>query len=326
MTDRPHHPHDKFVKAIFPLLFPAQIEETQRAVRLKEELFIDIFYKSLTNPNPVDPQQEKLLGMLGRMMKIHPTIIVEHYSRYLKPEHIDSCALRKQVYWYGENDSRTDRSSDLRLDKNTANQPTPLSPDMPFTWILTSNCGDNLLLRTRAEPDPTFGKHVYRLDPQTGIGIVVLEKLAYSEDTMLLKLLSNDPNTVLKAYRDIQRLYPDLPLANDIISACNEYCIHIQGLATASLDPQEVNTMSILQQEPAYQKRVKELQAEGKAEGKRETAKKLLSARFGKVSPEIEARLTSMTADDLDNLLIESLDWTSAQSLFEYLSIPTSDN
>ncbi len=80
--------------------------------------------------------------------------------------------------------------------------------------------------------------------------------------------------------------------------------------------------MSILQQEPAYQKRVKELQAEGK----RETAKKLLSAKFGPVSPAIEARLTSMTADDLDDLLIESLDWTSAQSLFDYLSIPTSDN
>jgi Domain of unknown function (DUF4351) len=324
MTDRPHHPHDKFVKAIFPLLFPTQIEETQRAVRLKEELFIDIFYKSLTNSNPLNPQQEKLLGMLGRMMKIHPTIIVEHYSRYLKPEHIDSCILRKQVYWYGENDTRTDRAGDLRLDKHTANQPTPLSPDMPFTWILTSKCGENLLLRTRAEPDPMFGKHVYRLDPQTGIGIVILEKLSYSEDTMLLKLLSNDPDTVLRAYRDIDHLSSDLPLANDIIAACNEYCIHIQGLVTESIDPQEVNTMSILQREPAYQKRVKELQAEGKAEGKLETAKKLLAVKFGEVSPEIETRLRSMKADDLDNLLIRSLDWTSSKSLFDYLGISTS--
>ncbi|WP_295614742.1 DUF4351 domain-containing protein [Chamaesiphon sp. GL140_3_metabinner_50] len=331
MTAQPHQPHDKFVKAIFPLLFPTQIAATQRPVRLKEELFIDIFYKSLTDPNPLNPQQEQLLGMLGRMMKIHPTIIVEHYSQYLKPEYIDSCTLRKQVYWYSENDTRIDRSSDLRLDKSTANKPTPLSPDMPFTWILTAKCGDNLLLRTRAEPDPIFGKHVYRLDPQTGIGIVVLEKLAYSEDTMLLKLLSNNPDTVLRAYRDIDRLYPDLPLANDIIGACNEYCIHIQGLTTtASIDPQEVSTMSILQQEPAYQKRVKELQAEGeargKAEGKLETAKKLLSARFGKVSPEIEAKLTSMTADDLDDLLIRSLDWSTSNSLFEYLGIPTSPN
>ncbi|WP_106307867.1 hypothetical protein [Chamaesiphon polymorphus] len=322
MTDKPHHPHDKFVKAIFPLLFPAQIEDTQRAVRLKEELFIDIFYKSLTNPNPINPRQEQLLGMLGRMMKIHPTIIVEHYSRYLKPEHIDSCIFRKQVYWYGENDTRTERSGDLRLDKNTANLPTPLSPDMPFTWILTSQCGNNLLHRTRAEPDPIFGKHVYRLDPQTGIGIVVLEKLAYSEDTMLLKLLSNNPDTVLKAYRDIDRLSPDLPLANDIISACNEYCIHIQGLTTtASLDLQEINTMSILQREPAYQKRVKELQAEGEARGeargKLETAKKLLSAKFGQVSPEIEARLVSMTADELDDLLIRSLEWSTSKSLLE---------
>jgi hypothetical protein len=147
---------------------------------------------------------------------------------------------------------------------------------------------------------------------------------------MLLKLLSNNPDTVLRAYRDIDRLYPDLPLANDIIGACHEYCIHIQGLGTASIDPQEVNTMSILQQEPAYQKRVKELQAEGeargKAEGKLETAKKLLSARFGKISPEIEARLTSMTADDLDDLLIRSLDWNTSNSLFEYLGIPTSPN
>jgi hypothetical protein len=239
MTDKPHHPHDKFVKAIFPLLFPAEIEATQRAVKLKETLFIDIFYKSLTNPNPANPQQEQFLGML-------------------------------------------------------------------------------------------VGKHVYRLDPQTGIGIVVLEKLPYSADTMLLKLLSNDPDTVLRAYRDIERLSADLPLANDIISACNEYCIHIQGLSTESLDPQEVTTMSILQQEPAYQKRVKELQAEGEARGeargKLETAKKLLSVRFGKVSPELEARLRSMTADDLDDLLIRSLDWTNSKSLFDYLGIPTSPN
>jgi Domain of unknown function (DUF4351) len=330
VTDKPHHPHDKFVKAIFPLLFPDEIEDTQRPVKLKEELFIDIFYKSLTTSNPIDPQQEQLLGMLGRMMKIHPTIVIEHYSHYLKPEHIDSCTLRKQVYWYSENDSRTDRTDDLRLDKSTANQPTPLSPDMPFTWILTSKCGNNLLLRTRAEPDPVFGKHVYRLDPQTGIGIVVLEKLSYSEDTMLLKLLSNDPKMVLRAYRDIERLYPNLPLANALISACNEYCIHIQGLAPESLDPQEVNTMSILQQEPAYQKRIKELQAEGEArgitKGKLETVKKLLSVKFGQISPNVEAKLTSMTADDLDDLLIRSLDWNTSKSLFDYFGIPTSPN
>jgi predicted transposase YdaD len=92
--------------------------------------------------------------------------------------------------------------------------------------------------------------------------------------------------------------------------------------------------MSILQQEPAYQKRVKELQsegeargkAEGKAEGKLETAKKLLSAKFGKVSPEVETKLRSMTADDLDDLLIRSLEWTTSKSLFDYLGISISPN
>jgi Domain of unknown function (DUF4351) len=117
----------------------------------------------------------------------------------------------------------------------------------------------------------------------------------------------------------VQKFSRDL---DDIIAACNEYCIHIQGLGTtASIDPQEVNTMSILQQEPAYQKRIKELQAEGEARGKLETAKKLLSARFGKISPEIETRLRSMTADDLDDLLIRSLDWTTSKSLLDDLGI-----
>jgi len=60
--------------------------------------------------------------------------------------------------------------------------------------------------------------------------------------------------------------------------------------------------------EPAYQKRVKELKAEGEARGKLERAKKRLAVRFGEVSPEIETRLRSMTADDLDDLLIRSLD------------------
>jgi hypothetical protein len=80
--------------------------------------------------------------------------------------------------------------------------------------------------------------------------------------------------------------------------------------------------MSILQQEPAYQKRIKELQTEGKLG----TAKKLLSVKFGQISPELEAKLTSMTADDLDDLLIRSLDWNTSKSLFDYFGMPTSPN
>jgi hypothetical protein len=81
------------------------------------------------------------LGLLGRLMLIHPTIIIEHYSGYLDLEDIDSCVLRSAIYWE-LNKSQSDSTNKLRVTKDSAINPNPLHPDRPFTWIFAAKCGE----------------------------------------------------------------------------------------------------------------------------------------------------------------------------------------
>jgi hypothetical protein len=95
---RSNDPHDKFIKQLMPVVLKKSFEsETSVSVELAEELAIDVLCTAVDQNNPmtVDPE----LGLLGRLMAVHPTIIVEHYSDYLSLEDIDSCILRSGMYW-----------------------------------------------------------------------------------------------------------------------------------------------------------------------------------------------------------------------------------
>ena len=104
------------------------------------------------------------LGLLGRLVAIHPTIIIEHYSNYLDLEDIDSCILRSAIYWE-LNKSKVSSSRKTRVTKDSVMNPNPLHLDRPFTWIFTAKCGENSLRRWNAIPDPEFGVDV--LTPAT---------------------------------------------------------------------------------------------------------------------------------------------------------------
>lgn len=228
MTDskrKTNEPHDQFIKQFVPVVLKNLFEsQTSVSVQLGEELAIDVLCTAIKRDGQIEIDES--LGLLGRLVAIHPTIIIEHYSGYLELEDIDSCNLRSAIYWE-LNKNTVDRSRKTRVTKDSVMSPNPLHLDRPFTWIFTAKCSENSLRRWNAIPAPEFGAHVYRLAaPGLSMGIVDIESLPYNSDTMLLKMLGKAESAKL-AFADIIKLDPNLELRNDIIEVSVKHCIYL---------------------------------------------------------------------------------------------------
>ncbi|MBW4618273.1 MAG: hypothetical protein KME17_02665 [Cyanosarcina radialis HA8281-LM2] len=286
---KPNEPHDKFIKQFVPVVLKNLFEsQTSVSVQLAEELAIDILCTAIRRERPMEPDPN--LGLLGRLVTVHPTIIIEHYSGYLDLEDIDSCISRSAIYWE-LNKGKSDNSRKIRVTKASAINPNPLHLDRPFTWIFTAKCGENSLRRWNATPALEFGAHVYRLAaPGLSMGIVELESLRYNADTMLLKMLGKAESAKM-AFADILKLDPKLELRNDIIEVSIKYCIYLEQ--QERLTEEDISFMAYAKEvEEAYQEWVKKRRAEGKLEGIREG--KLEGIREGKLEGIREGKLEGM--------------------------------
>jgi hypothetical protein len=264
--NRPNEPHDKFIKQFVPIVLKKLFTtQTGVSVQLSEKLAIDVLCSAIEG----DLQPNESLGLLGRLVAIHPTIIIEHYSNYLDLEDIDSCILRSGIYWE-LNKNTVSSLRKTRLTKDSAMNPTPLHPDRPFTWIFAANCSKNLLRAWNAVPDPVFGEPVYRLGANgLYMGLVILESLPHNSDTMVLKMLGKAASVKL-AIDDIIKLNPQLELRNDIIKVSIKYCVYLEQ-NKLNLTEEELSFMTYIKEvkgvEEAYEQWVKDRQAEGRVEG-----------------------------------------------------------
>jgi hypothetical protein len=323
MTERkrkPNEPHDQFIKQFVPVVLKNLFEsQTSVPIQLPEKLAIDILCTAINRDEQVATDDS--LGLLGRLVAIHPTIIIEHYSNYLDLEDIDSCILRSAIYWE-LNKSKADSSRQTRVTKDSAMNPNPLHLDRPFTWIFTANCGENSLRRWNAIPDPEFGAHVYRLAaPGLSMGIVDLESLPYNSDTMLLKMLAK-AESAKRAFSDIIKLDPNLALRNDIIDVSLKHCIYLEEVQS-ELTEEDLSFMTYVQEvEAAYQRWVEKRQAEGKIEGKIESANTIVRAKFGidALTPELRDRLSKLDEQQLDEFTSKIFEWQDFSDMTNWLN------
>ncbi len=78
--------HDRFFKFYLRSLYQSKGETIQNIqVRNDEDLEIDFMF--IAQSDKFGWQQERL-GLFDSLMKINPTIIIEHYSGYLQDKHI----------------------------------------------------------------------------------------------------------------------------------------------------------------------------------------------------------------------------------------------
>jgi hypothetical protein len=71
---KPNEPHDQFIKQFVPVVLKNLFEsQTSVSVQLSEELAIDVLCMAINRDRQVAIDDS--LGLLGRLVAIHPTII-----------------------------------------------------------------------------------------------------------------------------------------------------------------------------------------------------------------------------------------------------------
>jgi hypothetical protein len=246
---------------------------------------------------------------------VHPTIIVEHYSGYLDLEDVDSCVGRSVIYWEMHK-GQSAKSEKIRVTKSSAANRTPLHPDRPFTWILAAECGENTFRRWDVVPAVEFGDGVYWLGPPgLCMGVVEIESLPVSLDTVLLRLMGRAV-TAREAFEAVFRLDSWLDLRNDIIDVAIKHCIYLQQFEPNLLTEEASSFMVYIQDvEQAYESWVMARRAEWEGS----LVIKLLTRKFGGLSPDLVARVGLLSLERVEELGVALLDFDCVDDLVGWL-------
>jgi hypothetical protein len=192
---------DDFSKAYTTALYQTKgIIDINVRVKSDENLEVDLLFVR-NSQSPAWNYED--LGLFDKLMQVHSTIFIEHYSGYLKPEHITRCMTRRDLYISGEKKEYQKRKQ-LFKEENK-----------PFTWMLATGCSQEILRAFWAVPDKELSLGVYRLAPGLGIGIVVIRELPETPETVWLRGLGKD-QILSKAFANISELPATRRERNDI--------------------------------------------------------------------------------------------------------------
>jgi antitoxin component of RelBE/YafQ-DinJ toxin-antitoxin module len=290
--------HDRFFKFYVQALYKTK-GETLKNIKVinDEELEIDCMF--LAQSDKFGWQQEDL-GLFDRLMKKHPTIIIEHYSGYLNQKNLNVSITRKNLYWEPK-EAELIEAARVKLQLKKSEQLPPdareqIEVQNPFTWMLAVNCGDKLLNLCEATPLTEYGAGVYELSKFLRMGIVVIDRLSDGEDTLWLKMLG-DKDSARQAFGEIERLSPARREKRDIIRTSLKYCVYLRGLPTESLTEEEQEFMRTMEQVDAWLE-AEIAEAEQKAEERKqqEIATNLLKKN---ISLEVISEATGLTIEQL---------------------------
>ncbi len=183
------------------------------------------------------------------------------------------------------------------------------------------------MILCNAQPAQELGVGVYRLSPILRMGIVIIEQLVDSPETMWLKMLGNK-KTARSAFKSIKQLSPDRREKNDIISACIKYCVYLKDIPTDSLTPEEEDFMKTMQEIDAwYEAEINKARLEGeflgKLKGKIESASTIIRAKFSasSLTPQIVSQLKQLNEQQLDDFIVLMFNWQQPLEMQEWLSM-----
>jgi hypothetical protein len=298
--------HDRFFKFYIQSLYKTKgntIKNVQ--IHNDEDLEIDLMF---VGDLAKQGWKEQDFGLFDRLMQTHPTMIIEHYSGYLEGVDVDDCITRKNLYWRYQ---RKELIKTAKSEQNLTSSEQLPKPDIakidlnnPFTWVLTVNCGKQILKDCEAQVHPDFVPGVYLLPSQWRMGIVIIEQLADLPEHLWLKMLGNR-ESARRAFRGIDQLStPDRTGKNDIMAACLKYCVYLKDLAADSLTTEESEFMKTMEEiDVWYEAQMNQAKLEGALEEKQRQQKSIaLNMLQEDISLDVIARITGLTIEQLQQL------------------------
>jgi hypothetical protein len=298
--------HDRFFKFYIQSLYKTKGNTLQNIqVRNDEDLEIDLMF--LGDRTNLGWQQEDL-GLFDRLMQVNTTIVIEHFSGYLEDMDIHKSITRKNLYWEPKKKEQIELiRTNENLKKSQRLSPESLAKiesQNPFTWILTVHCSEQLLQSFQAQLE---GVGVYRLPEFLRMGIVVIDRLPDSPETLWLKMLG-DKESARRAFGKIEQLSSERREKVDIIRACVKYCVYLRDIPTDSLTIEERDFMKTMEEIDAwYDAQMSNAELKGKLEGEargKEQEKQTIALNLLRknIPLEIISEATGLTLEQIQKL------------------------
>jgi hypothetical protein len=296
---------DNFSKAYTTALYQTKGKvKTNIKVNNDENLEIDLMF--VANPQNSAWEDEDL-GLFDQLMRVHPTICVEHYSGYLHADHILRCVTRMDLYVSEEKKAAKKRSERL-------------SPEQrPFTWMLATACGVKMLRSAGAKLDSSLGPGIYRIPAVFRMGIVEIRALPETPETLWLRGLGKD-SILTKAFTNIRDLPGTKRERNDIVGVCIKHFKYLTEKSSTGLSNEEAEFMKTMQEiDMIYRAEMSQARQEGRQEERSALILRLLNRRVGNLSIAIQTQIKALPLEQLGLLAEDLLDFSGLADLTGWL-------
>lgn len=293
--------NDDFSKAYTTALYQSKGTVSPNViVKNNENLAIDLLF--VNNPQNLAWSSEDL-GLFDDLMKVHPTIFVEHYSNYLQPKHIARCLTRMDLYIH-EKAKKAKKQGKKLVDSQK-----------PFTWILVNGCSAEVLKSFGAKRDRKLGTGVYRLPDGLQIGIVIIRMLPETSKTLWLRALGKD-QILAKAFAGIRDLPDTRRERNAIVEVCIKHFKYLAEKTPSNLSDEEEDFMKTMQEiDTVYRSEINRARLE---QGHLILFRQLVR-QMGNLSIDLQEKVKSLPLEKLEMLGEDLLGFSQSSDLLTWL-------
>ncbi len=313
-------PHDQFAKDLLEsLLSPFGKVETDRKIS-SEVREIDVCF--FPYPEPVN------LPSLGLLSKIASTgAAFEPFRNPTSADEIRSC-MAKLFDLHTELNRQAKREQQPKIDESS----------LPRLWIITPTLAATTLESFGAITDvEQWRDGVYLMPPGCKTGIIVIHQLPKTPDTLWLRVLGKD-KVQQKAIEEINRLDLNSPYRQNALILLSDLQLVLE--ARQNRNNQETELLMSLRTSPIYLAEVERLAREGlergleqglergleqgleqgRIAGERNLVLKLLNRKLDVLSPELIARVNSLSVERIEALGEALLYFNSMEDLEIWLT------
>lgn len=241
-------------------------------------------------------RERQQLGLLGELVRM--PCLIELYSQAPGANELRGC-LAKHIAYMQE------RARAARC----GGRP----PDPVWIWIVSAGVPRTLLSELAFRPMAGERRGVYVLEGDVRrigirLGLVVASELPVDTSTLLVRIMAGGRQLVT-AVREVAAL-PVTAYERIVAEPVLLDFQHTLERDTSQLDPEEREFIMVMH------KSWEDARAEGRAEARADTLRRLLVLKFGEVSPDLEGRIRTASPEEIDRFLERILFADSIDAVF----------
>ena len=307
--------HDQFAKDYLKDLL-SSFGKVETSYEVASEIRqIDVLFTPAVQQN----SNIESLGLLGTIAK--KPCIIEPFRNPPTVWEIRAC-INKQLDVYGYL-TRQGKKNKSEVEED----------DLPSLWILAPTTSNEILSymnipgaiaekkqRSKSQkPQSSSIPGIYISPDIIKTRIIVIHRLEVTPDTLWLRLLGKG-RVQRRAIEEFNRLPLNHPSREKAALWLSDLQYRLQKQEKLKSDDQEL----VMALSPGFVKELEDAKIEGKIEGKIEAnvsvVKRLLSKRFGNLTPQLQQQISQLSVDQLEDLSEALLDFSSIQDLHTWLS------